>query len=111
MSGIKEIERREFLKQMGIVGAAFGAAPLFGTGCSSLNGFSSNMIWVEAQSFADKGGWVVDQQSMDQMGAPYLMARGMGVPCKDATTSVKVPKRGQYRVWIRANNWNAQWSS
>ena len=110
MNSIKDIQRRAFLKKMGLAGAAFGAAPLYGLGLSE-NGLSSNMIWVEAQSFADKGGWVVDQQFMDQMGAPYLMARGMGVPCKDATTSVKVPKRGKYRVWIRANNWNAQWSS
>jgi len=110
MNSIQDIQRREFLKKMGLAGAAFGAAPLYGLGLSE-NGVLSNMIWVEAQSFADKGGWVVDQQFMDQMGAPYLMARGMGIPCKDAMTSVKVPKRGNYRVWIRANNWNAQWSS
>ena len=107
MKEFEDIRRRDFLKQMGIVGAAFGAGPLYGMGLSG-NAFSSKLIWVEAQSFADKGGWVVDQQFMDQMGAPYLLARGMGVPCKDATTSVKVPERGQYRVWIRTCNWNAQ---
>ena len=80
MNGFNEIQRRAFLKQMGLVGAAFGAGPLYGMGRSE-NAFSSNMIWVEAQSFTDKGGWVVDQQFMDQMGAPYLLARGMGVPC------------------------------
>ena len=78
MNKIKDLHRREFLKQMGIAGAAFGAVPLYGMGRSE-NAFSSNMIWVEAQSFADKGGWVVDQQFMDQMGAPYLLARSMGV--------------------------------
>jgi hypothetical protein len=34
MSGIKEIHRREILKQMGVVGAALGAGPLFGMGRS-----------------------------------------------------------------------------
>jgi len=48
MNRLKDIQRREFLKQMGIAGAAFGAAPLYGLGLSE-NGFSSNMIWVEAQ--------------------------------------------------------------
>ena len=30
-------------------------------------------IWVEAESFARKGGWVVDQQFSDRMGSDYLM--------------------------------------
>ncbi len=33
---------------------------------------------IDAESFTDTGGWVVDQQSMDQMGSPYLMAHGLG---------------------------------
>jgi hypothetical protein len=32
MNGIKDFHRREILKQMGIAGAAFGAAPLYGMG-------------------------------------------------------------------------------
>ena len=31
-----------------------------------------NMILVETESFKKKGGWVVDQQFMDQMGSPFL---------------------------------------
>ena len=31
-------------------------------------------LWVEAEGFDNKGGWVVDQQFMDQMGSSYLMA-------------------------------------
>ena len=34
ISRIKDIQRRAFLKQMGIAGAAFGAGPLYGMGRS-----------------------------------------------------------------------------
>ena len=43
---------------------------------------SAAELLVEAESFKHKGGWVVDQQFMDQMGSPYLMAHGMGNPVK-----------------------------
>ncbi|MBQ1866467.1 MAG: pyridine nucleotide-disulfide oxidoreductase, partial [Bacteroidales bacterium] len=42
-------------------------------------------IFVEAESFTDKGGWSLDQQFMDIMGSPYLIAHGMGVPVQDAS--------------------------
>ncbi len=41
---------------------------------------SEETLLVEAEGFRDRGGWVVDQQSMDQMGSPYLLAHGLGVP-------------------------------
>ena len=41
-------------------------------------------LLVETESFQQKGGWVVDQQFMDQMGSPYLLAHGMGVLSKTA---------------------------
>ena len=31
-------------------------------------------LLIEAESFSQRGGWVLDQQFMDQMGSPYLMA-------------------------------------
>ena len=34
-------------------------------------------LLVEAESFTEKGGWVVDQQFMDLMGSPYLLAQKM----------------------------------
>lgn len=61
-------------------------------------------ILVEAESFADKGGWVVDQQFVEQMGSPYLLAHGLGKPVANASTTVNVPK-GTYRVWVRTKNW------
>ena len=31
---------------------------------------NDNVVLVEVESFAEKGGWVVDQQFMDLMGSP-----------------------------------------
>lgn len=50
---------------------------------SSLTAGASD-IFVESESFHHLGGWVVDQQFMDQMGSPYVMAHGMGNPVEDA---------------------------
>ncbi|MDP4227820.1 MAG: FAD-dependent oxidoreductase [Bacteroidota bacterium] len=71
-------------------------------------GFSQ--ILVETESFQNKGGWVVDQQFMDLMGSPYLMAHGIGTPVADASTSVKLPKKGTYHVFVRTKNWTAYWT-
>ena len=67
-------------------------------------------VLVEAESFTDKGGWAVDQQFMDLMGSPYLIAHGMGVPVADAETTATVPEDGRYRVWVRTYNWTAPWT-
>lgn len=64
-----------------------------------------NTILIEAESFADKGGWVVDPQFVEQMGSPYLLAHGLGAPVKDATTSVTIKTPGRYSVWVRTKNW------
>ncbi len=67
-------------------------------------------LFVEAEAFTEKGGWVVDAQFMDQMGSPFLMAHGMGVPVAEAKTSLDVPEAGAYRVLARTRNWAAHWS-
>ena len=51
-------------------------------------------LYVEAESFQEKGGWVVDQQFMEQVGSSYLMAHGMGRPVMDAKTTVQFPEKG-----------------
>ncbi|NLJ00417.1 MAG: pyridine nucleotide-disulfide oxidoreductase, partial [Bacteroidales bacterium] len=66
-------------------------------------------LLVEAESFDNKGGWVVDQQFMDLMGSPYLMAHGMGVPVAEATTTVEFPATGAYDVYVRTFNWTSPW--
>jgi hypothetical protein len=67
-------------------------------------------IFLEAESFKEKGGWVVDQQFMDVMGSSFLMAHGMGIPVKDASTLVKFSSKGKYKVFVRTRNWSNQWS-
>jgi hypothetical protein len=70
---------------------------------------SARAVLVEAEGFDDPGGWVIDQQFMDQMGSPFLLAHGMGVPVADATTTVELPAPGTYRVWVRTRDWVAPW--
>lgn len=76
--------------------------------------FSMGNIWsadlfVEAESFTHKGGWVVDQQFMDQMGSSYLLAHGMGESVEDAWTEVAFPQKGVYYVYVRTYNWTSPW--
>ena len=66
---------------------------------------SGHEIWLEAEQFAHKGGWVVDQQFVHQMGSPYLLAHGMGKPVANAKTEVAFPATGAYRLWVRTKNW------
>lgn len=68
-------------------------------------------VLVEAEMFADLGGWDLDQQSMDVMGSPYLLAHGLGIPVKDATTTANFPAPGKYRVWARTRDWVAPWKA
>ena len=66
-------------------------------------------VFVEAESFLDLGGWVIDQQFMDEMGSPFLLAHGLGQPVADAATKVSLPAAGTYRVWVRTRDWTAPW--
>lgn len=68
-------------------------------------------ILVESESFDSWGGWVLDQQSIDQMGSAYLMAHGLGVKVEDAKTSVSLDEPGTYRVWVRTRDWSAPWKT
>lgn len=70
---------------------------------------SAASVLVEAERFDDKGGWAVDQQFMDLMGSPYLIAHGMGTPVKDAVTEVIFPEKGQYHAYVRTYNWTSPW--
>ena len=75
-----------------------------------LNGYGSSVgILVEAESFENLGGWVIDQQFMDQMGSPFLLAHGLGIPVADATKNVTFPETGTYQVWVRTRDWVGPW--
>lgn len=80
---------------------------LFLAACS--NAQSDSDVLIEAESFKNKGGWLLDQQFMDFMGSPYLLAHGMGVPVEDASTSVAIAKTGNYHVFVRTYNWVSPW--
>lgn len=70
---------------------------------------SASDLFIEAESFSHKGGWVVDQQFMNLMGSSYLMAHGMGSPVTDAYTEVEFPEKGEYYVYVRTYNWTSPW--
>ena len=46
-------------------------------GSLSLGHVEAKGILVEAESFANAGGWSIDQQFIFEMGSPYLIAHGM----------------------------------
>lgn len=68
-------------------------------------------LFVEAEGFDNLGGWLIDQQFMDQMGSPMLLAHGLGVPVADAETTIALPRGGEYRIWVRTRDWCAPWNA
>jgi hypothetical protein len=77
----------------------------------TLTAHAADQLLVEAESFKDLGGWSLDTQFVQVMGSPYLLAHGLGEPVKDATTTVKFPSTGKYRVFVRTKDWVAQWKA
>ena len=69
------------------------------------------VIFIEAESFSDPGGWVIDQQAMDIMGSPYILAHGLGTPVKDAETIIDLVSEADYRIWVRTRDWAATWNA
>ncbi|MFW5856113.1 MAG: FAD-dependent oxidoreductase, partial [Bacillota bacterium] len=62
-------------------------------------------VFIEAENFDKKGGWVIDTQFVEEMGSPYLLAHGLGKPVENADTEVTFPGRGEYHAWARTKNW------
>jgi hypothetical protein len=62
-------------------------------------------LFIECESFEEHGGWVVDPQFVEQMGSPYLMAHGLGIPVENASTTVQVPRSDVYHIWARTCDW------
>ena len=63
------------------------------------------VYWIEAENFADYGGWVLDTQFAHKMGSGYLLAPGVGKPSAVAVTRICVATGGTYRVWARTKDW------
>jgi len=74
-------------------------------------GDGRSLIIVEAVRFDDPGGWTIDTSCMESTRTPFLMAHGIGIPVADATTSVRLPTAGRWRVWVRTYDWVARWGS
>lgn len=109
ISSTQQIHRRQFI---GLAGAS--ALSLLTSGKSSAlspEASDGEFLFIEAEGFNDHGGWELDQQSMDQMGSPYLLAHGLGVPVHDALAEVQLPTAGIYRVWVRTKDWVAPWKA
>jgi hypothetical protein len=66
---------------------------------------NTNTVLIEAGSFDDYGGWILDTQFIHSMGSSYLNAHGLGRPVAPATTTFMLPETGTWHVWVRTKNW------
>ena len=64
---------------------------------------------IEAENLEDLGGWVIDQQSIRNMGSAYIMAHGLGTPVRDAETSFYCEEEKEFKFWVRTRDWTAFW--
>ncbi len=65
----------------------------------------ADTIWIDAADFQNYGGWLLDTQFIHLMGAPYLIAAGLGTPVDNAAVAFDVQESGHYRLWVRSRNW------
>jgi hypothetical protein len=93
-----------------LVPAVLVCAGLWSDLCGGFNAHAATVL-VEAESFADHGGWTLDTQFIREMGSPYLLAHGLGKPVADATTKATIPVAGDYRVFVRTKDWVARWNA
>lgn len=100
------LNRREFLR-LTALSAAAGAIPLRAQ-ASPVPGPAC--VLVEAERFADKGGWSVDPQFTHTMGSPFLLAHGFGRPVADAVAQAELPEAGEWHVWVRTRDWAREWT-
>ncbi|TKG93807.1 FAD-dependent oxidoreductase [Puteibacter caeruleilacunae] len=68
-------------------------------------GYGQETILLEAESFENRGGWVVDQQFIHLMGSSYLLAHGMGEKVENASTSFNTSATATFHVWVRTKDW------
>jgi hypothetical protein len=105
------MKRNQFIGILGntSLGILAYSLPSFGQKKSIIA--EQEFVFVEAEQFDNHGGWELDQQSMEQMGSPYLLAHGLGISVQDATTEIRFPTAGSYRVWVRTRDWVAPWNA
>lgn len=69
-----------------------------------------NNIFIEAEIFEEKGGWVVDTTSMETIHSAYLMAHGIGVPVDDAISHFEITDDSEYYIWSLTRDWTSVWN-
>ncbi len=67
-------------------------------------------LWIEAEQFADYGGWKIDTQYVGQMGSAYLIAPGVTGSVAAASTTLNVTESGTWHAWVRTRNWQPEFS-
>ncbi len=96
------MNRREFVRILGSTTIATVIAPNY---VMARGSYATNGVLLEACSFSNKGGWVLDTQFYHQMGGNYLLAHGMGEVVADAGTTLEISDDGDYFVYVRTKNW------
>ncbi|MCM8538312.1 MAG: FAD-dependent oxidoreductase [Lentisphaeraceae bacterium] len=66
---------------------------------------AQTVIWQEAESLENTGGWANDPQHIDIMGSPYLLSVGLGETVEDASGKISVPQSDEYTLWVRCRDW------
>lgn len=105
------MKRKQFIGTIGSATLLLLAGGYNGLANSRKRKINGEFVFLEAEQFNDFGGWDLDQQFMDQMGSPYLLAHGLGIPVADAKTEIEFPSAGSYRVWVRTRDWVAPWNA
>ena len=77
------MKRKQFIGILGNTSLALLASRLPSLAQYNPKTTTQEFVFVEAEQFANHGGWELDQQSMEQMGSPYLLAHGLGIPVRD----------------------------
>ena len=66
-------------------------------------------VFLEAETFDSVGGWTVDTQCLEALGAFFLLAHGVGRPVSDATTRFVTDIPARWHVHARTRDWTAEW--
>src|ERR1039458_2124192 len=104
------IPRRDLLRSgLALSASSLATRSAWGRAAAVLSSSSARPVLIEAESFTDTGGWVIDQEFSDRMGSAFLLAHGMGTPVAEAHPDIDRPTPGTYRVWVRTRDWVAPW--
>jgi hypothetical protein len=66
-------------------------------------------LFIPTASFDDACGWFVDSEFILELGFPYLLAHGLGVPVPDAKKTITITEGGIYHLYAYTYNWVAPW--